>query len=430
MTKQLRATHGKVRLTILSTEREMNTKGESPIYVVYSLREKRYRYYTGKRVKKRYWDFKNERIKPQVEGATLDNEFLVKIKRQLTTIIDNAITKVPRINPTTEYIKSEIQKCNLPITGKSVLEYFNEWIESNKSKDSPSTITGYYATYKRFESFVNETNYLFTFENINIVFYDKFIAHYRKQLTPKGENYSENTIGKWIKIFKRFLKWSESRGYNLYNEYKDFKVIDSVNDFEFLTNEEYKKLCDLDLSLYPHYDKVRDIFCVGCETSFRFSDLMNLKWENIFKNEKVIRIVPIKTGKKDSKQQIVPLLETTQLIFDKYKNLSQPLPKITNQKANLYIKDILQMAKVNTACNVVKYKGNQRIEKTVPKYELIKMHTARKIYIIHCLESEIGRDTVMSLSNHKNDAVFKRYVQITTPQKQKEIKKLVEMRNK
>ena len=41
------------------------------------------------------------------------------------------------------------------------------------------------------------------------------------------------------------------------------------------------------------------------------------------------------------KENDLPLLETTQLIFDKYKNSSQPLPKITNQKANLYIKLVL-----------------------------------------------------------------------------------------
>lgn len=428
MIKKTRVTHGKVRLTILSTERERNVKGESPIYVVYSLREKRYRYYTGKRVKKRYWDFKNERIKPQVEGATLDNEFLVKVKRQLTTVIDNALSNIPRINPTTDYIKSEMTKQGLSTTGKSVLEYYKEWIEINKFKDSPSTIKLYNSTYNHLETFVNNTNYTFTFENINGEFYDKFTTYYRKQQTKKEENYSENTIGKWIKIFKRFLNWTTKNGYNLYDNYKEFKVTDVANDFEYLTKDEYNKLCHLDLSLSEHYDKVRDIFCVGCDTGLRFSDLMNLKWANIYKDEMEIRIVPIKTGKKDNKQLVLSLLPNTLKILEKYKDYKRPLPDVTNQKANTYIKDILKKAKINTDCNVVKFINNQRIEKTVPKYELIKMHTSRKIFIIHCLESGMERETVMAMSNHKNDVAFKRYVQISSPQKRKEIQKLANMR--
>jgi len=430
MNNKTRATRGKVRLTILSNEQRQNKKGESPIYVVYTLRDKRFRYLTGKYVKARFWDFKNERIKPQVEDSTTDNETISKIKKQLVNVIDSALTQIPRINPTIDYIKNEMSKQDLTITGKTVLEYFLEWKSMCATKDSPETIKGYKTTYNHLVTFSSSTNYSLTFDNINGEFYDKFTTYFRSKLTKKETNYSENTIGKWIKIIKRFLNWSTRNGYNLYTGYKDFKVTDTTTDFEYITQDEYKKLIKLDLSLFEHYDKVRDIFCVGCNTGLRFGDLMNLKWDNIFFDEKEpeIRIIPLKTGKKDSRMLRIPLMPDTIKIFKKYDDQKKPLPQVTNQKANLYIKTICQMADINNSCNVVKFKGNKRIESSVPKYNRIGMHTVRRTYIIHCLESDMERETVMSITGHKNDATFKRYVQISSQQRNKEMQKLITMR--
>ena len=421
-----RTTHGKVRLTILSSEQRQNKKGESPIYAVYSLREKRYRYFTGKYVKARYWDFKNERIKPQVEGATTDNEHITKIKKQLVAVIDNATSQIPRINPTVDYIKNEMLKLDNTITGKTVLEYFSDWMKLCATKDSPETVKGYKSTYNHLVTFTTSTNYHLTFNSINGEFYDKFTTYFRSKLTKKDVNYSENTIGKWIKIIKRFLNWATRNGHNLYEAYKDFKVTDTNSDFEYITQEEYKNLMMLDLSNNEHYDKVRDIFCVGCNTGLRFGDLMNLKWENIFEDE--IRIIPQKTGKKDGRLLHIPLIPDTEKIFNKYKGQKRPLPNVTNQKANLYIKTICQNAKIDTPCNVVEFKGNKRTEKTILKNNRIGMHTVRRTYIIHCLESGMERETVMSMTGHKNDATFKRYVQISSKQRNKEMQKFIDMR--
>ncbi len=428
MNEKFRSTRGKIRLTILSNIQRQNVRGECPIYAVYSLRENRFRYFTGKYVKERYWDFKNERIKPQVEGATKDNEFISKIKRQLVDVVDKALTTTPPINPTADYIKSELFKHDPVVSGKTVLDYFKEWININRTKDSPETIKGYNSTFKHFEDFTISTGFSFTFANIGGEFYDKFTTYYRSKLTTKGTNYSENTIGKWIKIIKRFLNWATKNGYNSYDSYKDFKVTDNATDFEYLTQDEYLKLYNLDLSMYEHYDKVRDVFCLGCNTGLRFGDLMNLKWPNIFKSEMEIRIIPQKTGKKDSSLLRIPITPETLQIIEKYKDCKRPLPDISNQKANLYIKEVLQMANINTPCNVVKFIGNRRVEKTVPKYERIGMHISRKTFIIHCLECGMERETVMSISNHNNDASFKRYVQISSQQRNKEMKKLIEMR--
>ncbi len=40
-----------------------------------------------------------------------------------------------------------------------------------------------------------------------------------------------------------------------------------------------------------------------------------------------------------------------------------------------------------------------------------------RTFIIHCLESGMERETIMSITGHKNDATFKRYVQISSLQR-------------
>lgn len=422
-----RNTYGKVRLSILSNTQRLNKLNEAPIYVVYSLRTKRFRYFTGKYVKPRFWDSKNQRVKPQIEGSVDTNLFLQKVKKQIDSIVEAAITQIPKINPTVDYIKNELAKQDQIVTGKTFLEYFNDWITLSATKDSPETIKGYKSTFKRVVEFSEQTKFILSFESLNGDFYDKFTSFFRVKHTKKGVNYSENTIGKWIKIIKRFLNWASKNGYNQYHSYKEFKVSDTKSDFEYITQDEYNKILNLDLSSFEGYNKVRDLFIFGCNTGLRFGDLMNLKWENIIDNE--IRIIPLKTGKKDARLLQIPVLPDAQHILKKYSSEKRPLPSISNQKANLYIKSICQMAGIDTTCNVVKYVGNRRIETSVPKYDRIGMHTVRRTFIIHCLESGMERETVMSITGHKNDTTFKRYVHISSQQRNKELKKLVDMRN-
>ena len=84
-------------------------------------------------------------------------------------------------------------------------------------------------------------------------------------------------------------------GYNKNMAYKSrrFVTLRENSDAIYLDKDELKELEELDLTLYPKLERVRDLFIVGCFTGLRYSDYSVLKPENI-KND-FIEITQVKT---------------------------------------------------------------------------------------------------------------------------------------
>jgi integrase len=122
-------------------------------------------------------------------------------------------------------------------------------------------------------------------------------------------------------------------------------------------------------------EKVRDVFCFQCYTGQRFSDIANLKREDIkgntwhlhtYKTRDIIK-VPLTPGALD--------------ILKKYENQANPLPVISHQKTNDIIKEVCEKAKINSLETKVMYRGKERIEIKKPKHDLISTHTARRTFV-------------------------------------------------
>ena len=75
-----------------------------------------------------------------------------------------------------------------------------------------------------------------------------------------------------------------------------------------------------DLSAHPTLEKVRDMFVVSANTGLRYSDIANIKPENV-KEGRYLDIVTIKT----KQRLLIPLAEPVKQIINKY---SGKLPKI------------------------------------------------------------------------------------------------------
>ena len=119
------------------------------------------------------------------------------------------------------------------------------------------------------------------------------------------------------------------------------------------------------------------------------------------------------TVKKTKTELTVPLNGITSKILDKYKELHKPLPLISSQKLNTYIKELCKDAKINEPIEIVRFRGSKRETKTFPKYELIHLHTGRKTFCTLSLEKGMSAEQVMSISGHTDYKSFKRYVDVT-----------------
>ena len=68
-----------------------------------------------------------------------------------------------------------------------------------------------------------------------------------------------------------------------------------------------------------------------------------------------------------------------------------------------------------------RYVGQKRIEITVPKYELITSHTARKTFVTNSLILGMKEMVVRNITGHKKEESFRRYVKIAEDFKRQEM---------
>ena len=198
------------------------------------------------------------------------------------------------------------------------------------------------------------------------------------------------------------------------NTYTDFRkkrlgVLKEQTDAIYLTLEDLKDIELTDLTNKPHLDRVRDLFLIGCWTGVRFSDLKQIRQEGIEKDEhgEFIEIRTQKTGNDVS----IPILPTVRRIIDKYKG---DLPKpLSNQKMNDYLKEVGELAGLNSQESKTLTKGGLRVTKTQSKFELVTTHTARRSFCTNNYLAGMDSISIMAISGHKSEREFLGYIKVT-----------------
>lgn len=229
----------------------------------------------------------------------------------------------------------------------------------------------------------------------------------------ENQNLQNSTTKKQIKTFKWFLNWAYDNNYQNSLEHKKFRLkLKTVEQkVIFLTWDELMKVYNLRLANSQKYlDRVRDVFCFCCFTSLRHSDVYNLKRSDITDN--TIELVTVKTIDNIS----IDLNDYSRAILDKYKEIPSPknkaLPVISNQKMNDYLKELGELAGLDSKETIVYYKGNERKEMVVPKYKLLSTHCGRRTFICNALALGIPPHVVMKWTGHSDYATMKPYIEV------------------
>ena len=109
-------------------------------------------------------------------------------------------------------------------------------------------------------------------------------------------------------------------------------------------------------------------------------------------------------------------------ILEKYKDDERPLPVVTNQRMNQWVKEVCFLAGIDTPITTVYYKGAERMEETHPKYELVGTHTGRRTFICNALTMGIPAATVMEWTGHSYYKAMKPYIKIADAEKARAMK--------
>ncbi|MBD5419102.1 MAG: site-specific integrase [Bacteroides sp.] len=246
------------------------------------------------------------------------------------------------------------------------------------------------------------------------------------QLLNNHKGYANNVIEKHCNILKRFLKWAVKK------EYLERKIIDFwtpniktiPKPIIFLTWAELMRVYELDLSQYPILEVDRDIFCFMCFTSLRYSDAISLRKEDIQNGQIILNI------KKTSKNIRIELNKYSIDIMMRYMRSSQSgllFPHRDNQDINNNLRIIARMAKIDRPTSVSQYYGNQKVEKTAPKYEFITTHCGRRTFVCNALMLGIPLHIIIKWTGHSDISAMKPYMDIADDMRRSEMGKFDEI---
>jgi integrase len=229
-----------------------------------------------------------------------------------------------------------------------------------------------------------------------------------------------NSVGKTIKHMKSFLKSRMKKKIIPYIDLSDYKVLEEDVDAVYLSWEEISIIYHLSLTGHPHLEKYRDLLVLGCLTGFRFSDYSNIKPDEIRSGMLYV------TQKKTGSTVIVPLRKDAKaILIDKY---CMQMPQISNPNFNEYIKEVCRIAGITEQVKITHKRGNKVIEEVKPKYAWITSHTCRRSFCTNEYLAETPADLIMTISGHKTEKAFRRYIKADRIQKAHMIKKLWDSR--
>ena len=236
-----------------------------------------------------------------------------------------------------------------------------------------------------------------------------------------------STIEKHLEFLRWFLRWSLQKGFHHNNCFETFrpKFKKTQKKVVFLTKQELEKLENYEIpetKLYLY--RVRDVFLFCCFTGLRHSDVYNLKRCDV--KDDHIEVTTIKTF--DSLR--IELNDHSKAILEKYKPFSFPedkaLPVISNQRMNVYLHELCELAGLKENIRQTYYRGNERIDVVKPKYKLIGTHTGRRTFICNALGMGISPQIVMKWTGHSDYKAMKPYIDVADEIKAEAMKKFNE----
>jgi integrase len=359
------------------------------------------------------WDISSEIIRntkknPNFEIYKEANASLHSTKEKLENII--SYFKFNNIPFAEDIFLEKFDKVEVAIA-IDFYEAFNEFIDTSKHTKAKGTITKYTTVKNFLKQFADYTKYPMRFDTINQRFEEKFMDYAFDERETLNNYY-----GKLISIIKTFMNWSFDRGYHSNIEFKKLKRIENEIEVIFLEKEELFKLYKYNFDS-EKLNRSRDFFCFGCFTGLRHSDINNIDQANI--HDDFIQLTLIKTKTINHR---IELNIFSKAILEKYKEtIHKPLPKISSQKLNKNIQECCEIIKLNSDITLTRHIGTKRVTKTFKKYELITSHVARKTFVTNSLIFGMNERVLREMTHHKDEKSFKRYVDISNFQKNKEM---------
>jgi len=402
-----------VRARFYLIKKLLDSEGNAPIYINIHHRSQRLRYYTGERIKPDDWSSEKQRAKSSYIGYVSLNDLLNVLAEEPRTIERKA--RIYGIDCTVEYLREQLSYNRAKY--RDLIGVMDDFIREESLRNQWSA-----GTEKKWWFFRNNLSrfnkkYHLEFNSINNRFAQAFI----KSMVTQG--WESDTIKDHVNMTIRFVRWARIKGYHTSTSYKDIDPDIPIQKPEsgavYLTIDEIARVNHLSFGENEtRYEKARDVFLFSCVSGLRYSDLKKLRRSSIKYNYLVI---PAQNAVESIR---VPLVDFAGAILEKYKDSedSCPVPLVSQQKYNEYLKVIGKRAELTEKVVQLHYKGREKIESALPKWQLLTSHVGRLTFVALAVFLDIPMETVSKITAYKSTSI-KAYYDVPDAKKQIEMQK-------
>lgn len=216
----------------------------------------------------------------------------------------------------------------------------------------PGTLKNYYTTENYIKKILmqkKKTNDVFL-RHLKYSFIIDCEQYLRKGPSLQNSNpLNNNGVMKHLERLRKLINFTMDLEWLDKNPFARYKLKFNRHKKEFLSKEELKQFEEADLD-NKGYEVVRDIFVFACYTGLSYTDVRQLEENNIVRG--IDGNYWVFTQREKNEQPVkIPLLDKALHVLDKYKSHSELnngklLPVYSNQKINVYIKDIASSLKI------------------------------------------------------------------------------------
>lgn len=369
---------------------------------------------TGFIINPKEWSAKTSLPKQLAELFEL-TESLKKLELEVKRRFNEAVTNGEEI--TGDWLQAQIdakQGVKKQTDGDQLLNYIQAYIDNLPYKDygnlkqtAKATVRKYTTIRNKLSAFEDYSKQKYYLKDVNPAFRDELLKYF-----IEVDKLANNTAGRYIKFLKSICLDAGRKGYDVSPHLSDVKGFTVKASKVYLAFEELEKIESTSLSRTA-LENAKDWLIIGCYIGQRVSDLLILTKDNISTRGgyEMIELVQKKTGKRVS----IPIHEKVRAILDK-RDGEFP-SRISDQKFNLHIKDICEIAGIKEPTKGAKLVSigegeNVKWRKEYgifPKYELVSSHVCRRSFATN-FYGELPTALLIGITAHSTEQQFLEYI--------------------
>lgn len=256
---------------------------------------------------------------------------------------------------------------------------------------------------EEFEAFLGKDVYMSDFD-------DRMMEEFDYFLRSDPKSYLRGTIKSFGAKIGEFLRKSGKDGYAVDMRHTDYSFPNAEIYNVALSEEEVTAIYNLK-NLSKEQKVARFWFIFNCWTAFRFSDLKRITDINI--SADTLKIRTQKTG-------VIVEMPLHWMVKALLEEVDYKLPELkTQQNYGAILKRLCRRAKINEKILIERHEGNRFVRKTIPKWQKVSAHTARRSFATNSYLAGIPTARIMLLTGHKTEAAFFKYICIDKSQNAK-----------